>query len=59
MELLWLFAVAGGPLIIGVLIAFALLRRRGREEGPAVRRARNEAVERMYGEEPDEALRRR
>ena len=43
---MWLFVVAGGPLIIAILIAYALLTRRRR--GPAERRESARATERLY-----------
>ncbi|PSJ52672.1 hypothetical protein C7I84_26160 [Mesorhizobium ephedrae] len=47
MEMLWLFVVACGPVILGLLIAYALMTRRRR--GPAERRATEEATARLYG----------
>jgi hypothetical protein len=43
---MWLFVVAGGPLIIAILIAYALLTRRRR--GPAERGESARATERLY-----------
>ncbi|MEO3385771.1 hypothetical protein [Mesorhizobium sp. CAU 1741] len=48
-ETLWLFAVIGGPLIIGAAIAYALLTRRTRSTGEAV--AQRQATRRLYEEE--------
>jgi heme exporter protein D len=50
MDYLWLAVVAIGPLVLGMLIAYAIMSRR--REGPATRRARQEATERVYREEP-------
>jgi hypothetical protein len=49
MEMLWLFVVACGPVILGLLIAYALMTRRRR--GPAERRATEEATARLYRDE--------
>ncbi|MGX9115311.1 hypothetical protein ACWTU6_01245 [Mesorhizobium sp. BHbsci] len=48
---MWLLVVAGGPLILAILIAYALLTRRRR--GPAERRESARATERLYREEKD------
>ncbi|WP_164783905.1 MULTISPECIES: hypothetical protein [unclassified Mesorhizobium] len=48
---MWLLVVAGGPLILAILIAYALLTRRRR--GPAERRESERATERLYREEKD------
>jgi hypothetical protein len=48
---MWLFVVAGGPLILAILIAYALLTRRRR--GPAERRESGQATERLYREEEE------
>jgi hypothetical protein len=48
---MWLLVVAGGPLVLAVLIAYALLTRRRR--GPAERRESKLATERLYREEKD------
>ena len=42
---MWLFVVAGGPLIVAILIAYALLNRRPR--GPAERRESDRATDRL------------
>lgn len=46
---MWLLVVAGGPLILAILIAYALLTQRRR--GPAERREGERATERLYREE--------
>lgn len=43
---MWLLIVAGGPLILAILIAWALLTRR--RPGPAERRERDEATRKLY-----------
>ncbi|MCP9228717.1 hypothetical protein NKJ72_10395 [Mesorhizobium sp. M0045] len=48
---LWLLVVAGGPLLLAVLIAYALLTQRRR--GPAERRESERATERLYQEKKD------
>lgn len=48
---MWLLVVAGGPLVLAILIAYALLTRRRR--GPAERRESKRATERLYREEKD------
>lgn len=52
-ETLWLFAVLGGPIIIGGAIAYALLTRRKRSVGEAV--AQRRGVRRLYEEEEEAA----
>jgi len=47
-NMLWLLVVAGGPLVIAVLVAYALLNRR--PLGPAERRERDRATDRLYRE---------
>ncbi|ESW85150.1 MULTISPECIES: hypothetical protein [unclassified Mesorhizobium] len=48
---LWLLVVAGGPLLLAILIAYALLTQRRR--GPAERRESDRATERLYQEKKD------
>src|SRR5690606_21606118 len=48
-ETMWLFVVFGGPLVIGIAIAYALLTRRRRSTGEAA--AQRHATRRLY-EEP-------
>lgn len=48
---MWLIVVAGGPLLLAILLAYALLTRRPR--GPAERRESDRATERLYREEND------
>lgn len=48
-EALWLLVVMGGPLVIGVAIAYALLTRRRRS--PAEALAQRRATRRLYEEE--------
>lgn len=48
---MWLFVVAGGPLIIAIVVAYALLNRRHR--GPAERRETAEATDRIYEKNAD------
>jgi hypothetical protein len=48
---MWLIVVAGGPLLLAILIAYALLTWRHR--GPAERRESDRATERLYREEKD------
>jgi hypothetical protein len=43
---MWLLIVAGGPLILAVLIAWALITRR--RPGPAERRERDEKTREAY-----------
>jgi len=50
MEYLWMAVVAMGPLLLGLAIAFALLRRRPTTSGEL--RRRRQAVERLYRNEP-------
>jgi hypothetical protein len=50
MEVLWLMVVALGPVLLGVLIAYVMLRRR--RLGPATRKAQKRETERLYEEEP-------
>lgn len=45
---LWLFVVFGGPLLLGIAIAYALLMRR--ERTPAEAAAGRQATRRLYGE---------
>jgi hypothetical protein len=42
----WALAVIGGPLLLGIVIAFALLRRR--RLTPAERRAQHRAIQDQY-----------
>jgi hypothetical protein len=50
---LWLFVVAGGPLILAAVVAYALLTRRRR--GPAEKQQTAQATARLYREkEPDQ-----
>lgn len=51
-QLPWALAVIGGPLLLGILIAFALLRRR--RLTPGERQAQHRAVRDHY----DEGLKR-
>jgi hypothetical protein len=46
---LWLLIVAGGPLLLALVMAFALIRRR--RAGPAERQARQAATRRLYDED--------
>ncbi|RVB79126.1 MULTISPECIES: hypothetical protein [unclassified Mesorhizobium] len=48
---MWLIVVAGGPLLLAILIAYALITRRDR--GPAERRESDRATERLYREQRD------
>lgn len=48
---LWLFVVAGGPLILMLVIIYALFTRRRR--GPAEQRESDRATERLYHERKD------
>jgi hypothetical protein len=43
---LWLVIVAGGPLLLALLLAWALLTKR--RKGPAERRERDEATREVY-----------
>jgi hypothetical protein len=47
---LWFMMVALGPVLLAVLLAFALLKRR--RPGPAERRERDEETRRGYDEKP-------
>lgn len=49
METFWLFVVMGGPLLLGIAIAYALFMRRSRSLGEAA--AQRRATERLYEEE--------
>jgi len=51
MDYFWMAAVAIGPLLLGLAIAYALLSRR--PLGWAERQRRKRAVERLYRNEPD------
>jgi hypothetical protein len=54
-ETLWLLVVMGGPLVIGAVVAYALLTRRNRSVGEQV--AQRRATRRLYEEpEPDEVI---
>lgn len=46
----WVLAIVGGPLLLAILIAFAMLRRRPLTPGERV--AQHRAVEREYDEAP-------
>jgi hypothetical protein len=48
-NIMWLIVVAGGPLLLAILIAYALLTWRHR--GPAERRESDRATKRLYREE--------
>ena len=48
---LWLLVVAGGPLLIALVLAYGMLRRR-RLTG-VEKRAREDAIERLYGKKDD------
>ncbi|RWO52767.1 MAG: hypothetical protein E5Y10_29625 [Mesorhizobium sp.] len=48
---MWLIVVAGGPLLLAIVLAYALLTWRRRE--PAERRESDRATERLYREEND------
>ncbi|WP_292416840.1 hypothetical protein [Mesorhizobium sp.] len=48
---LWLFVVAGGPLILLIAIIYVLFTRRHR--GPVERRDSDRATERLYREQKD------
>ena len=48
---MWLIVVAGGPLLLAILLAYAHLTWRRR--GPAERRESDRATERLYREEND------
>lgn len=50
---MWLIVVAGGPLLLAILLAYALLTWRRR--GPAERRESDRATERLYRDENDRA----
>jgi hypothetical protein len=43
---MWLFVVAGGPIVLGIAIAYALLTRR--RKSMAEREASKRATERLY-----------
>ncbi|MER9593673.1 hypothetical protein [Mesorhizobium sp. M0244] len=43
---MWLLVVAGGPLLLAIVFAYALLTQRRR--GPAERREADRATERLY-----------
>jgi len=45
-ELAWVLVVVGGPLLLGVTFAFALLRRRR----PGEQHARRREIEHRYGD---------
>lgn len=47
-EFSWALIVIGGPLLLGVVIAFALLRRR--RLTPSERRAQHRAIEEQYSD---------
>jgi hypothetical protein len=47
-EFSWALVVIGGPLLLGVVIAFALLRRRRLTLGE--RRAQHRAIKEQYGD---------
>jgi hypothetical protein len=53
---LWLFVVAGGPIIIGAAIAYALLRRRRMSVAEHV--AHERGTERLYDDNSDEDISR-
>lgn len=46
----WLLVVAGGPLVIAILLAYALFTRR--RLSPGERRKAHDATERLYREKP-------
>ncbi|RWN54990.1 hypothetical protein [Mesorhizobium sp.] len=48
---MWLIVVAGGPLLLAIVLAYALLTWRRR--GPAERRESDRATEGLYREEND------
>ena len=52
-ETFWLLVVLGGPLIIGIVIAYALLTRRRRSVGEKV--AQRQATRRLYEEDGEAA----
>lgn len=43
---LWLFVVAGGPVLIALAIAYAMMR--SRRLTPGEKEARHEAIEKLY-----------
>jgi hypothetical protein len=47
---MWLFAVAGGPIILALVVAYALLTRRRR--GQAERRESDRATRNVYRDHP-------
>lgn len=47
---MWLLVVAGGPLFLAVLLAWALVKRR--RMGPAERRERDRATREAYRDAP-------
>ena len=46
---LWLLVVAGGPLLIALALAYGMMR--GRRLTAAEKRAREDAIERLYDKE--------
>jgi cytochrome c-type biogenesis protein CcmH/NrfF len=50
MDVLWLIIVALGPLVLGVLIAYALLQRR--RFGAAEQTQQDKATQEVYRDEP-------
>ena len=46
---MWLLVVAGGPIILGAIIAYAMITRRRRERFE--QRAADRAVDRLYRED--------
>jgi hypothetical protein len=49
---LWLLVVAGGPALIGIVIAYAMLRSRPLTAGE--KQAQHEAVDKLYHRDRDE-----
>jgi hypothetical protein len=52
---LWLLVVAGGPALIALAIAYAMIR--NRRLTPREKQAQHQAVERMYHEDDSEETR--
>lgn len=48
---LWFLVVAGGPALIGIAIAYAMLRSRRLTSGE--KQAQHEAVDKLYGRDED------
>lgn len=48
---LWLLVVAGGPLLIALVLAYGMMR--SRRLTSVEKRAREDAIERLYGKKDD------